>query len=69
MEEMIAGVGGRGSGWVHLQFGANFDSRFSSREAAKNAKEKACDGFSARLLEEISSAMEFSPLRVLCGFA
>jgi len=57
------------SPWVHPQFGANFDSRFSSREAAKNAKEKACDGFSSPLLEEDSSMTEFRPLRVLCGFA
>jgi hypothetical protein len=60
------------SPWVHPQFGANFDSRFSSREAAKNAKnakEKACDGFSSPLLEEDSLTTEFRPLRVLRGFA
>jgi hypothetical protein len=43
-----------------------------SREAAKNAKnakEKACDGFSSPLLEEDSLTTEFRPLRVLRGFA
>jgi hypothetical protein len=40
-----------------------------SREAAKNAKEKACDGFSVPPLEEDYSATEFKPLRVLRGFA
>jgi hypothetical protein len=44
----------------------DFDSRFSSREAAKNAKGKACYGFSALSLEEASSATEF---RFLRGFA
>ena len=38
---------------MHSPKGANFDDRFSSREAAKNAKEKACDGFSVPSLEEI----------------
>jgi hypothetical protein len=54
---------------VHPQFRANFDSRFSSREAAKNAKENAFYDFSAPSPEEDSSAMEFRPLRVLRGFA
>jgi hypothetical protein len=36
---------------------------------AKNAKEKACDGFSVPSLEKISSATEFRPLRVLRAFA
>jgi hypothetical protein len=49
--------------------GVHFDSRFVSREGAKNAKEKACDGFSVPSLEKVSSATEFRPLRVLCGFA
>jgi hypothetical protein len=31
--------------WVHPQFGADFGGRFFSREAAKNAKGKACDRF------------------------
>jgi hypothetical protein len=30
---------------VYLQFGVKFHSRFSSREAAKNAKENAFYGF------------------------
>jgi hypothetical protein len=38
---------------VHSPKGANFDSRFVSREGAKNAKEKACDGFSVPSLEEM----------------
>jgi hypothetical protein len=50
---------------VHSPKGANFDSRFVSREGAKNAKEKACDGFSVSSLEKVSSATEFRPLRVL----
>jgi hypothetical protein len=54
---------------VHPQLGANFDSRFVSREGAKNAKEKACDGFSVPSLEEDFSAMEFRLLCVLRGFA
>jgi hypothetical protein len=49
--------------------GTNVDGRFFSREAAKNAKERACDGFCVPSLEEISSATEFRPLHVLCGFA
>jgi hypothetical protein len=56
-------------GRAHPQFRANFNSRFSSREAAKNAKEKAICGFSAPAFEEVSSAMEFRHLRILCGFA
>jgi hypothetical protein len=54
---------------VHSPKGANFDDRFSSREAAKNAKKKALFSFSATWLEEISLATEFRPLHVLCGFA
>jgi len=54
---------------VHPQLEASFDSKFSSREAAKNAKEKACEGFSALLLEKVSSATEFRFLCVLRGFA
>jgi hypothetical protein len=54
---------------AHPLLGANFDSRFVSREAAKNAKEKAFYGFSVPSFEEDSSATEFRPLRVLCGFA
>ena len=50
---------------VHPQFGANFDSRFVSREGAKNAKERACDGFFVPSLEEVSLATEFRSLRVL----
>jgi hypothetical protein len=50
---------------VHSPKGANFDSRFVSREGAKNAKEKACDGFSVPSLEKVSSATEFRPLCVL----
>jgi hypothetical protein len=53
---------------VHSQFEVNFDSRFSSREAAKNAKnakEKACDGFSVPSPDEVSLVTEFRPLRVL----
>jgi hypothetical protein len=50
---------------MHSQFEANFDSRFSSREAAKNAKEKACDGFSVPSPEEFSLVTEFRPLRIL----
>jgi len=53
----------------HPQLGANFNSRFSSREAAKNAKEKTVYGFSVPLLEQDFSAMEFRNLRVLRGFA
>jgi hypothetical protein len=49
--------------------GTNVDGRFFSREAAKNAKERACDGFCVPSPEEISSATEFRPLHVLCGFA
>jgi hypothetical protein len=48
---------------VYPPFGANFDSRFVSREGAKNAKEKGCDGFSVPSLEKVSSATEF---RLLC---
>jgi hypothetical protein len=51
---------------MHLRLGVNFSSRFFSREATKNAKEKACDGFSAPSLEKDSSAAEFRSLRVLC---
>ena len=51
--------------WVHSPKGANFDSRFVSREGAKNAKERACDGFFVPSLEEVSSATEFRSLRVL----
>jgi hypothetical protein len=40
-----------------------------SREAAKNAKEKAFFGFYAPSLEEDSSATEFRSLRVLRAFA
>ena len=36
-----------------------------SREGAKNAKEKACDGFSVPSLEKFSSATEFRHLCVL----
>jgi hypothetical protein len=54
---------------VHSPKGANFDSRFVSREGAKNAKERACDGFFVPSLEEDSSTMEFSLLCVLRGFA
>ena len=50
---------------VHSPKGANFDSRFVSREGAKNAKERACDGFFVPSLEEVSSATEFRSLRVL----
>ena len=50
---------------VHSPKGANFDSRFVSREGAKNAKERACDGFFVPSLEEISSATEFRSLRFL----
>jgi hypothetical protein len=53
---------------IRSLFGANFDSRFFSREAAKNAKEKVLYGFSVHSLEEDSSATEFRPLRVLRGF-
>jgi hypothetical protein len=53
------------SGRVHSPKGANFDSRFVSREGAKNAKERACDGFFVPSLEEVSSATEFRSLRVL----
>jgi hypothetical protein len=49
--------------------GANFTSRFFSREAAKNAKEKAFYDFSVLLLQEDFSAMEFRLLCVLRGFA
>jgi hypothetical protein len=49
---------------MHSPKGANFDSRFSLRKAATNAKEKACDGFFVPSLEEVSSATEFRPLRV-----
>jgi hypothetical protein len=48
---------------------ANFNRRFAAREAAKNAKEKACDGFFVPSLEEDFSATKFRPLRVLRGFA
>jgi hypothetical protein len=54
---------------MHPQLGASFNSRFSSREAAKNAKEKACEGFSTLLLEEVSSEKEFRLLCVVRGFA
>ena len=54
-----------GSLGMHPQLGADFDSRFVSREGAKNAKERACDGFFVPLLEEVSSATEFRSLRVL----
>jgi hypothetical protein len=54
---------------VHPKCRVKFDRRVFSREAAKNAKEKACYEFSVPLLEENSSTMEFRPLRVLCGFA
>jgi hypothetical protein len=53
----------RGAG--HPRVGANFDSRFVSREGAKNAKEKVCDGFSVPSLEKFSSATEFRPRCVL----
>ena len=56
------GSGGRGASAKR----ANFDSRFVSREGAKNAKEKACDGFSVPSREKFSSATEFRPLCVLC---
>ncbi len=58
---MICGTCRRG----HPPKGANFDSRFVSREGAKNAKERACDGFFVPSLEEVSSATEFRSLRVL----
>jgi hypothetical protein len=51
---------------MYPQFGANFDSRFFSRQAAKNAKEKALYGFSAPSFEEVFSVMEFRPFRVFC---
>jgi hypothetical protein len=57
---------------VHPQSGANFNSRFSSREAAKNvknAKEKNVYGLSAPSLEQDFLATKFRHLRVLCGFA
>jgi hypothetical protein len=54
---------------VHSPKGANFDSRFVSREAAKNAKEKAAYCLSAHSLEQDFLATEFRPLRVLRGFA
>jgi hypothetical protein len=54
---------------VHPPKGANFDSRFVSREGAKNVKEKACDGFSVPSLEKVSSATEFRPLCVRDIFA
>jgi hypothetical protein len=54
------------SSQVHPQLGANFDSRFVSREGAKNAKEKACDGFSVPSLEKVSSATEF---RHFCNYS
>jgi hypothetical protein len=53
---------------VHPQFRANFDSRFFSREAAKNAKKKFL-WLSAHSLEKVSSVTEFRHLRVFCGFA
>jgi hypothetical protein len=57
---------------VHPPFGADFDSRFSSREERKERKEregKSFYGFSSPSLEEDSSVMGFGPLRVLRGFA
>jgi hypothetical protein len=55
---------------VQAQFGADFDRRVFSREAAKNAKEKICfSGHFVLSLEDAASAREFRPLRVLCGFA
>jgi hypothetical protein len=45
---------------AHRQFGASFDSSLFSREGAKNAKEKACDGFSVPSLAEDS----FFPLDI-----
>jgi hypothetical protein len=56
-------TGGASAAW------GGFRPKIFSREAAKNAKEKAFYGFTALLLEEDSSATEFRPLRVLCGFA
>ena len=53
---------------AYPQFGANFNTRFSSREAAQNAKEKGCDGFFVPALEEVSSATEFRLLRVFRVF-
>jgi hypothetical protein len=63
--EIIACCGWAPPAGVHSPKGANFDSRFVSREGAKNAKEKACDGFSVHSLEKVSSATEFRPLCVL----
>jgi hypothetical protein len=67
-EKLSPAVDGRTSR-VHSPKGANFDSRFVSREGAKNAKENASYGFSAPSLEEFFSAMEFRLLCVLRGFA
>jgi hypothetical protein len=66
---MTIGIVDRLTAWVPPQFGADFDGRFVSRKAAKNAKEKACGGSSAPSLEDVSSATEFRLLRVLRGFA
>jgi hypothetical protein len=54
---------------VHPASGADLDSRFVSREAAKNAKEKAVYGFFAPSPKENSSATLFRPLQILCGVA
>jgi hypothetical protein len=54
---------------VHPPFGADFDSRFSSREERKEREGKSFYGFSSPSLEEDSSVMGFGPLRVLRGFA
>jgi hypothetical protein len=53
---------------AHPPFGASFDSKITSREAAKNAKGKAFYGFYAPSLKEYFSATEFGLLRVLRGF-
>jgi hypothetical protein len=57
---------------VHPQLGANVDRRFFSREEREEREEREGRRFRwlfESSLEENSSVREFSPLRVLCGFA
>jgi hypothetical protein len=67
--DMTAGIVDRLTAWMPPQFGADFDGRFDSREAAKNAKKSKFRRRRDFLQQKRGKAFTSFFLRVLRGFA